>query len=185
MPPGKRGRPAGSTTTSKSTAQKTLAFGPNSSNKITKPSPLSQSHTKKLSPIQKSALSTAVSEAEVSAPESPAAEQQEEEDVGKEEIDRKQAALPIRHSGQAEAKEAVERDQKELEALKVSEAQIKRYWKLKEEIRRAPRVHQQGLGVHEKVLREFDLSSQFGVSVIFSLVFGLDVWFREHVRGEY
>ena len=27
-----------------------------------------------------------------------------------------------------------------------------------------PIVHQQGLSVHDKILREFDLSSQYGVS---------------------
>ena len=53
-----------------------------------------------------------------------------------------------------------------MEASKVPQAQIRKYWQMKEEARIAPRVHQQGLGVHEKVLREFDLSYQFGVCMI-------------------
>ncbi|KAL9128278.1 MAG: hypothetical protein Q9217_003009 [Psora testacea] len=151
MPPGRRGRPPGSTSTSRN-AQKTLAFGRNSSNKITKPSSLSQPHTKKLSTTQKPALSATVSEAEISAPESPKEDEQDEN-----------RALPIRHQ-HAAGKEIV-RDQREIEALKISEAQIKEYWKAKEEARIAPRVHQEGLGVHEKVLREFDLSSQYGLCI--------------------
>ena len=41
---------------------------------------------------------------------------------------------------------------------------MKRYWKSKEDERIAPRVHQQGLNANEKILRHFDLSSQYGVS---------------------
>ncbi|KAL9102047.1 MAG: hypothetical protein Q9163_002755 [Psora crenata] len=147
MPPGRRGRPPGSTSVSKN-AQKTLAFGPNASNKIKKPTSVPQSHIKKLSPSQKSAFSDAVSEAEIAAPESPV------EDVR---IEGK--TLPIRHQ---QVEKEVKRDEKEVAALKVSEAQIKKYWKEKEDARIAPRVHQEGLGVHEKILRHFDLNTQFG-----------------------
>ncbi len=49
-------------------------------------------------------------------------------------------------------------------ALKIPETQIRKYWKSKEEERIAPRVHQAGLSVNEKILRHFDLSSQYGVS---------------------
>ena len=41
-------------------------------------------------------------------------------------------------------------------------AKIKTYWLAKERERKAPRVHQQGLGVREKILREFDMSSCYG-----------------------
>ncbi|KAK4986935.1 hypothetical protein LTR50_004978 [Elasticomyces elasticus] len=50
----------------------------------------------------------------------------------------------------------------EAQARSVSEAQIKKYWREKEQERKAPRVHQEGLGVAEKVLREWDVSGQFG-----------------------
>lgn len=52
----------------------------------------------------------------------------------------------------------------EEKGAKVSDAQVKRYWKGKEDERIAPRVHQRGLSVNEKILRHFDLSSQYGVS---------------------
>lgn len=52
----------------------------------------------------------------------------------------------------------------EAEARNMTETQIKRYWRAKEQERKAPRVHQEDLSVHEKVLREWDMSGQYGVS---------------------
>lgn len=49
-------------------------------------------------------------------------------------------------------------------ARKISEPQIKKYWRAKEAERLAPRVHQEDLSVHEKILREWDMSGQYGVS---------------------
>lgn len=57
-----------------------------------------------------------------------------------------------------------------LEAEKITDAKVKKYWKEEENKRKAPRVHQQGLTVHEKILRHFDLSSQFGVCYSFLLL---------------
>lgn len=54
----------------------------------------------------------------------------------------------------------------EQEARKVSDTQIKKYWRQKEQERMAPRVHQEDLGVYEKVLREWDMSYKFGVSPV-------------------
>lgn len=48
-------------------------------------------------------------------------------------------------------------------ARTLTEAKIKQYWQKKEKERKAPRVHQQGLSLHEKVLREWDTSGQYGV----------------------
>lgn len=50
------------------------------------------------------------------------------------------------------------------EARRISDAAIKKYWASKEKLRMAPRVHQQDLSLHEKILREFDMSAQYGVS---------------------
>jgi DNA polymerase delta subunit 4 len=58
----------------------------------------------------------------------------------------------------------------ESRARKVSESQIKKYWRAKEAQRLAPRVHQEGLEVREKVLREWDMSGEFGVSLCSLLV---------------
>src|SRR4051812_4720058 len=60
----------------------------------------------------------------------------------------------------------------EAKAEKVTDAQIKKYWKEREKERRTPRVHQEGLTVEEKVLRLFDMSSQFGVCYIFPRFMG-------------
>ncbi|KAK1066589.1 hypothetical protein LTR33_011565 [Friedmanniomyces endolithicus] len=47
-------------------------------------------------------------------------------------------------------------------ARSVTESQIKLYWRQKESPRLAPRVHQEGMTVYEKVLREWGMSGQFG-----------------------
>lgn len=49
-------------------------------------------------------------------------------------------------------------------ARRITDAAIKKYWAAKEKQRLAPRVHQNDLSLHEKVLREFDMSGQYGVS---------------------
>jgi DNA polymerase delta subunit 4 len=56
-----------------------------------------------------------------------------------------------------------ERTPEEERASKVTDAQIKRYWKEREAERKAPRVHQGDVSLEEKILRLFDMSSQFGV----------------------
>ena len=53
----------------------------------------------------------------------------------------------------------------EQRARKITDTQIKQYWRKKEQERLAPRVHQQDLTVFEKVLREWDMSGQYGVSL--------------------
>jgi len=58
----------------------------------------------------------------------------------------------------------VKQSPEEERASKVTDAQIKRYWRDREAERSAPRVHQGGLTVEEKVLRYWDMSSQYGVS---------------------
>lgn len=53
----------------------------------------------------------------------------------------------------------------ELEALKISDAQIRRYWNAREAERKAPRIHQEDLNIEEKILRLFDMSSTYGVRI--------------------
>ncbi|EUC50727.1 hypothetical protein COCMIDRAFT_81229 [Bipolaris oryzae ATCC 44560] len=50
----------------------------------------------------------------------------------------------------------------EEQARRISDAVIKRYWAEKEKQRRAARVHQEELSLHDKVLREFDMSAHYG-----------------------
>lgn len=60
------------------------------------------------------------------------------------------------------AQPEVEKSEAELRAEKVSDAQIKRYWNGVEAARISKRVHQEDLSQAEKVLRYFDVSSQYG-----------------------
>ncbi|KAK5997217.1 DNA polymerase delta subunit 4 [Cladobotryum mycophilum] len=55
-----------------------------------------------------------------------------------------------------------EKPEAEIKAEKITDAQIGSYWKAIEKKRIAPRVHQEDLDVHEKVLRYFDVSSHYG-----------------------
>lgn len=59
--------------------------------------------------------------------------------------------------------EAEKKSNVEIRAEGVTDAQVKRYWRDAEASRIAKRVHQQDLSVGEKVLRYFDISSQYGV----------------------
>ncbi|EFY90388.1 hypothetical protein J3458_005123 [Metarhizium acridum] len=64
---------------------------------------------------------------------------------------------------EAELKEEVPvKTEAELKAEKLTDSQIDKYWKGIEKERKAPRVHQEGLSVNDKVLRYFDVSSQYG-----------------------
>lgn len=58
--------------------------------------------------------------------------------------------------------QVAEKSEAELKAEKITDTQIKSYWKGIEKQRKAPRVHQQDLDLGEKVLRYFDVSSQYG-----------------------
>jgi DNA polymerase delta subunit 4 len=60
-----------------------------------------------------------------------------------------------------------ERTAEEEKASKITDAQIRRYWSEREAERKTPRVHQEDISLEEKVLRLFDMSSQFGVCLFF------------------
>lgn len=65
---------------------------------------------------------------------------------------------------QVEEDVATESTPEEEVAKRITDVAIKEYWASKERQRLAPRAHQQDLSVYEKVLREFDVSGQYGVS---------------------
>ncbi|KAF7924980.1 uncharacterized protein EAE98_007068 [Botrytis deweyae] len=50
-------------------------------------------------------------------------------------------------------------------ASQISDAKIRKYWKAREDLRLAPRVHQKDLEISEKILREWDCMSQFGPAI--------------------
>ncbi|QIW99716.1 hypothetical protein AMS68_005234 [Peltaster fructicola] len=66
------------------------------------------------------------------------------------------------------------------QARKISDTQIKKYWRTKEEQRIVPRVHQDDLTVYEKVLREWDMSGQYGPCIGIAR---LKRWKRANVLG--
>ncbi|RSL72797.1 hypothetical protein CEP54_000630 [Fusarium duplospermum] len=55
-----------------------------------------------------------------------------------------------------------EKSEAELRAEQITDAQIKKYWKTIEDQWTSPRLHQQGVSLSERVLRYFDVSSQYG-----------------------
>lgn len=160
MPP-RKSRSSGPVGSGRSvSAQQTLAFGRESANRITKPTALPHSESqKKAERLVYNDEKSANALVEIS-------EKVEKRDHSI--VD--ESELATRSSSGVEAAEVAREAQPkpllgtdEIAAKKISETQIKKYWKCKEDARRAPRVHQQGLGIYEKILREFDLSSQYGV----------------------
>jgi len=68
----------------------------------------------------------------------------------------------------------------EARARKMSEAQIKKFWREQESLRLVPRVHQEDLDVHERVLRLWDVSGQYGPCIGIAR---LKRWKRANVLG--
>jgi DNA polymerase delta subunit 4 len=139
MPPTKRRTSSGPAAKSRSgSKQATLAFHGNT-NKVTKPSATAPGKNKKELPLLE-ALSVQ-SDAEQDAPTT--------------------SELAVAEQAVSQAK--APRTPEEEEALQVSEARVKKYWREKENIRKVKRVHQEDLSLHEKVCREFDTDGRFGV----------------------
>jgi DNA polymerase delta subunit 4 len=147
MPISKRRTSGGPTAASKAKAksQSTLAFH-GRSNKVTKPGNNTPTNKTKKDP----ALFDAIEPVDLTAEADPDLEEPTT------------AELSIAEQTQADAREPLSPEEEE--ASHVKEAQIKMYWKEKEALRKAPRVHQQDLSLHEKVCREFDTDGRYGVS---------------------
>ncbi|KAH7063384.1 DNA polymerase delta, subunit 4-domain-containing protein [Macrophomina phaseolina] len=129
--------------------QATLAFH-GASNRVTKPraSPTGKAkvtNKSKQDPI----LSESITDTNLSAQAEPDLAEPTTSELAIAQQSRQEAAKP-------------ELTPEEEKASRVSEAQIKKYWKEKERARKAPRVHQEDVSLHEKVLREFDTSGQYG-----------------------
>jgi len=139
MPPTRRSRTSGGPATPGS--QSTLSFG--SANKVTKP-------TAKSATKAKSVLS-----ASLSSTNTPAVAQDIDLSTG-----HVTSETAIAEQARSELKK--ERSEEERRALKVTDAQIRKYWRAREAERRTGRVHQEDLSVEEKILRLFDVSSQYG-----------------------
>lgn len=152
MPPARRTRtPSGPAVKG---AQKTLSFG----NKVSKP-PTAVPQGKDVSSISRS-----------SAIPSKAHPLSKSVDIDVEPQTAAGTELDLGHTNsaaavtsQAQAELAGEKSKDVLKAERVTDAQIKKYWKEREAERMTRRVHQEELGVEEKILRLWDMSSQFGV----------------------
>lgn len=90
-------------------------------------------------------------------------------------------------ASQVQTEQARDKTEEEVRAEKVTDAQIRKYWRGREAERKAPRVHQEGLSVEEKVLRLFDMSSQYGVCslclCLYLLPFITFPIMHDHLRG--
>ncbi|KAB2110485.1 hypothetical protein AG0111_0g56 [Alternaria gaisen] len=71
-------------------------------------------------------------------------------------------AAIIEQTEQEVKAQEVESTPDEDRARRISDAAIKKYWTAKEKQRLAPRAHQGGLSLHNRILREFDMSAHYG-----------------------
>ncbi|EKD14679.1 uncharacterized protein L3040_000202 [Drepanopeziza brunnea f. sp. 'multigermtubi'] len=159
MPPTRRSRtssgPAAAAAAAKGSSQKTLSFGA----KVSKPT---TPHGKALlgataptaSDSKPSPLSKTVS-IPLATPPSTAISQAPPTDI----------ATEPGHAAAARQQGLEGQSAEEQRAAKVTDAQIKRYWRQRESERVTRRVHQEALGVEEKILRLWDVSSQFGPAI--------------------
>ncbi|KAJ5674456.1 uncharacterized protein N7477_004390 [Penicillium maclennaniae] len=70
------------------------------------------------------------------------------------------AEVVVRQQATKEHEEPLSAEDKR--ALKLTKQDLQKYWNKEERSRKAPRVHQQDLYLEEKILRHFDLCSQYG-----------------------
>ncbi|KAL3455439.1 DNA polymerase delta, subunit 4-domain-containing protein [Aspergillus heterothallicus] len=70
------------------------------------------------------------------------------------------AELAVRQQAKTEIQQPLSEEDKK--ATKISKKQLQEYWRQEELKSRGPRVHHDDLSLEEKILRHFDLSSQYG-----------------------
>ncbi|EEP79789.1 conserved hypothetical protein [Uncinocarpus reesii 1704] len=147
--------------------QQTLSFGPKS--RVSKPTsvPASLKNAKNTSSPSPPARSRLIAvEISNKAHRSSKSASPEAPDV----VDPVVDPQPIAASSKSEnvvreqAREQVQlpRSAEDRRAEELTDRDIRRYWHAEEAKRIAPRVHQEGLSVNEKILRHFDLSNQYG-----------------------
>jgi DNA polymerase delta subunit 4 len=117
-------------------------------NRVTKPVPKSVKDSVASSPLKKELIQEKVEKVEKDEAEDIKADEQLQQET-------EQQIVSI----------DVTKSDAELKAAKMSDAAIQKYWRKVEAERMAKRVHQEDLTLSEKVLRYFDVSSQYGVSV--------------------
>lgn len=75
-------------------------------------------------------------------------------------------AAIIEQTEQEVAAQKVALTPEEVTAKRITDARIKKYWLARGGKNEKLKVHQKDLSMHEKILREFDMSGQYGVSTI-------------------
>lgn len=158
--------PTSTASSASASQQSTISFG-----RPTKPSvtrgPPSNSTSKKQDPIKPSKLDDeadvpAPATAAISLPSRPA-----DIELDPQSQSQSQPEAELLSSDDDDDDEHDQDAADEATASKITDKQIKNYWADKEAMRKAPRVHQAGLSVRERVCREFDLESRYGVRVPF------------------
>ncbi|KAI1624622.1 DNA polymerase delta, subunit 4 [Exophiala viscosa] len=177
-----RGRKAKGATTS--SAQSTLTF--NNSTRVTKPG-ARHDDSKESSRLSNSAQSHQEEEVkDIETPEvdeEPATIEVPEPEAESTQVEIAAPGTPAKLASSQKPKskkKATEKDDRKLAAEKVTDAQIKKYWRAEEDSRLAPRIHQESLSIHEKILRHFDLSSQYGPCIGISRLLR---WKRANMLG--
>lgn len=137
--------------------QSTLSFG--SQSKVTKSSVAPPSHTQK-----EKALESPVTElSKKPSLESVSESVSEPEQLPVTPTEPSQphvAELAVRQQVRHEIQQPLSEEEKQAKTL--TEKDLLRYWKNEESKRRGPSFHHDRLALHEKILRHFDLSSQYG-----------------------
>ncbi|OAP62696.1 hypothetical protein AYL99_01923 [Fonsecaea erecta] len=105
---------------------------------------------------------------------------EEAEPAEQEEVEEEEEVLVKARSRKKQKAKPAGKDGRELAAEKITDVQLRKYWQAEEDSRLAPRVHQSDLSLHEKILRHFDLSSQYGPCIGISR---LQRWRRANTLG--
>ncbi|KAF2690403.1 hypothetical protein K458DRAFT_413176 [Lentithecium fluviatile CBS 122367] len=160
MPPKRR-----STGPAAKSQQSTLAFH-GASNKVTKPGTRAANAKKNIlaEPVKK--------EEKPEATDVQVKEEEEEEEPTTAEA----AIIEQTEQVQQQTQSTPEED----EARRITKKRIEAYWKKEISGDKAPRAHQQGLSLEEKILRKFDMSGQYGPCVGIAR---LKRWQRAHRLG--
>ncbi|PWY91739.1 DNA polymerase delta subunit 4 [Aspergillus sclerotioniger CBS 115572] len=168
MPPTRR---RGGNTAATASNQATLSFG--SKSRVTKPSVVPSIRSQKAKDLETldASLSKESSVEDISEPEQVPVTPTESPQPHV-------AELAVRSQARAEIQQPLSSEDEK--AGKVTELQLRQYWKREEARRKGPRVHQADLTLRERILRHFDLSSQYGPCIGIAR---LKRWRRAHMLG--
>ncbi|KAL4882615.1 DNA polymerase delta, subunit 4-domain-containing protein [Aspergillus karnatakaensis] len=145
MPPARR---RGGNTASARSNQPVLSFGAKS--RVTKPSATPSTPSGKAKSLEPLTAELSEIDSQKSIP-SPTLTEPSQPHV---------AELALRSQAKAEIQQPLSEEDKK--ATKITKKQLQEYWSKEESKSRGPRVHHDNLTLDEKILRHFDLSSQYG-----------------------